>query len=179
VTRRDLSALFARLHGADEADARAAARELAGRGDVVVVSACLLGERVRYDGRDRRDPDVEARIAGRVVLPLCPEVLGGMGCPRPPVHFAAGDGEALLYGGGQARDDRGRDAGPALRRGAARASELTRLAGANRAILKQRSPSCGTREVHGPAGVVAGRGAFAAALSQQGVALFDEDGRAT
>jgi uncharacterized protein YbbK (DUF523 family) len=171
----DLHQLFARLHGDDADEARAAARELVGK-DPVVVSACLLGERVRYDGGDKRDPRVEAQVQGRVVLPLCPEVLGGMGCPRPPVHFETGDGDALIEGFGRAVDDKGRDASGALLRGAQRADELARLAGARQAILKERSPSCGFLQIHTAAGLRAGRGCFAAALVRRGVAVKDEDG---
>jgi uncharacterized protein YbbK (DUF523 family) len=170
----ELHALFARLHG-DADEARAAARELAGK-DPIVVSACLLGERVRYDGGDKRDPRVEAAVAGRTILPLCPEVLGGMGCPRPPVHFETGDGDALLEGFGRAVDDKGREASGALLRGAQRADELARLAGARQAILKERSPSCGFLQIHTAAGLRAGRGCFAAALARRGVAVRDEDG---
>jgi uncharacterized protein YbbK (DUF523 family) len=179
----DLRARFARLHGPDAADAEQAARELAGA-EVVVVSACLLGERVRYDGGDKRDASVEARTREpRLrVLPLCPELLAGMGCPRPAIWFTEGDGDALLAGAGAARDERGNDAGPALVRGAERGAELARLAGARRAILKERSPSCGARTVHcGDAGdaVTAGRGCFAARLCQGGITVENEAGERT
>jgi len=172
---RELHALYERLHGADREDARRAARELAGRGDVVAVSACLLGEKVRYDGGDKLDPRVPSRLAGRTVLPVCPEMLAGLGTPRPAIHFAHGDGDALLGGSGAAVDDQGRDAGPALRRGAERAAELVGLAGARSAILKARSPSCGLLQIHTAAGLSPGRGCFAALLVRQGVDASDEN----
>jgi uncharacterized protein YbbK (DUF523 family) len=171
----DLKQLFARLHGDDEEEARKAARELAGH-TPIVVSACLLGERVRYDGGDKRDPRVEAAVAGRTVLPLCPEVLGGMGCPRPPVHFESGDGEALLEGFGRAVDDKGLEASGGLLKGARRADELARLAGAREAILKERSPSCGLHAIHTAGGVREGKGCFAAQLVRRGVRAHNEDG---
>jgi len=173
---RELHALYERLHGADREDARRAARELNSRGDVVAVSACLLGERVRYDGADKLDPRVPARLGGRTVLPICPEMLAGLGTPRPAIHFAHGDGDALLEGAGAAIDEHGRDAGPALRLGAERAAELVGLAGARGAILKARSPSCGLLQVHTGAGLSPGRGCFAALLVRAGLDCDDEEG---
>ena len=171
----ELHALYEQLHGADREDARRAARELAARGDVVVVSACLLGEKVRYDGEDKLDPRVLARVAGRTPLPVCPEMLAGLGTPRPAIHFAEGDGDALLDGRGAAVDEHGRDAGPALVRGAERAAELVALAGARQAILKARSPSCGLVQIHTGGGLAPGRGCFAARLVRAGVDVSDEN----
>jgi uncharacterized protein YbbK (DUF523 family) len=160
--------LYLALHGDDRAAALSAARALHGK-RVVVVSACLLGERTRYDGGDKLDPRVIDRVLHDptlAVLPLCPEILGGMGCPRPPVHFAA-DGRAV--------DDRGRDRTAELTAGAARADELAAAAGASEAILKERSPSCGVRTIHGPAGVQAGRGRFADRLAARHLPVLSED----
>jgi uncharacterized protein YbbK (DUF523 family) len=173
----DLDALFRRLHGPDAEQAREAARELARRPGVVVVSACLLGAEVRYDGGDKALPRVAEGLGEKTVLPLCPELLGGMGCPRPAVHFATGDGEALLEGQGAAIDAQGRDASVALLRGALRAAELAALAGARSAVLKERSPSCGLLAIHGPCGVRPGRGVFAAALLRAGLDAQNEDGQ--
>jgi uncharacterized protein YbbK (DUF523 family) len=183
---KDLHDLYRRLHpsgGADDHDddaaddddddALAVARELgaeatAAGAEVVVVSACLLGERTRYDGGDKLTPAVVDPLCRdpRVrVLPLCPEILGGMGCPRPPVAFAGGVDAAdpAL----RALDDRGVDRTAELRRGAARAEALAAAAGASRAVLKERSPSCGPHRVHAAGGVVPGRGMFAARLADR------------
>ena len=175
----ELHALFARLHAGDPEAARQAARELARHPDVVVVSACLLGERVRYDGGDKLDQNVVARTQGRSILPLCPEMLAGLGTPRPAIHFAKGDGAALLEGQGAALavDEQGRDAGAALLRGAAWAAELAALAGARRAILKERSPSCGLLQIHSARGIAPGRGCFAARLVRAGLVVENEQGQ--
>lgn len=168
----DLHRLYQRLHGDDPADAEAAARELAASGRrVVAISACLLGEKTRWDGDDRLTPAaVDPLLADPTVavLPLCPEILGGMGCPRPPVHFADGDGDALAAGGpARVVDDRGADRTAELAAGAARADALAAAAGATSALLKERSPSCGVRVIHGPSGVIPGRGAFTARLARR------------
>jgi uncharacterized protein YbbK (DUF523 family) len=146
----------------------------AGRGPAppVVVSACLLGARTRHDGGDRRSDAVERAVAGDAVLPLCPELLAGFGCPRAPVHFARGDGDDPARGptGARVVDDTGVDHGPALLEGARRALALAQAAGARAAILRERSPSCGCHEIHTAAGIVEGRGVFAALAMQAGIA---------
>lgn len=178
----DRAGRCARLHG-DPAAAEEEARALGESGrEVVAVSACLLGEPTRYDGRDKRSLAALARLGDVEVLPLCPELLGGMGCPREPCAYASGDGRDLLAASALVRDRAGRDVSAAMRAGAERAAHLARLAGARRAILKQRSPSCGTRDVHrltGDARFSApgpGVGVAAAALAAAGLALEDEDG---
>ncbi|BDG08103.1 DUF523 domain-containing protein [Anaeromyxobacter paludicola] len=113
----------------------------------VLVSACLLGARCRYDGGDRRDPRVLAAVAGREVVPVCPEEAGGLGTPRPPCDLAGGDGAAVLDGRARVVTRSGDDATAAFVRGAGIAAEAALRAGARLAILKEGSPSCGREGV--------------------------------
>jgi uncharacterized protein YbbK (DUF523 family) len=157
------------IHGGDtEALRGELARLKAGGKTVVIVSACLAGVRCRFDGRDKRDDAALARAAGGDVeiLPLCPEVLAQFGVPRPPITLGS-DGKS-------ATDDRGRDVSSELEAGARLADLIAREAGAARALLKERSPSCGVTEVHGPDGVVAGQGRFAARLAKRGLPIVSE-----
>jgi uncharacterized protein YbbK (DUF523 family) len=172
--------LHARLHGDDPAHAEAAARHVAAAGKpVAVVSACLIGIRCRYDGGDQLLPSLDARTGGCALLPLCPEVLGGLGVPRPAASFEGdGDGAAVLAGTARLRDAHGRDVTGAFVDGARRADELARLAGATTAWLKERSPSCGTRLVHRGEEVVTGRGVFAELLAARGIRLQSDEDRA-
>ncbi|ROR29543.1 DUF523 domain-containing protein [Inmirania thermothiophila] len=125
------------------------------------VSACLLGETVRYDGGHRRDP-VVAEVLARTfdLVPLCPEVAAGLGVPRPPVHLVGAAHAPRAVG----VDDPARDVTAAL---AAQAETeiLTTLDGV---ILKARSPSCGiaSTPIHDARGNVhaLGAGVFARAL---------------
>ncbi len=171
-----LQVRFGRLHSKVPADGDACAAELAASGRrIVVVSACLLGEPVRWDGAARNHPRATLPLLADPsveLLPLCPELLGGMGCPRPAVHFAHGDGDAP---DARVVDTAGRDRTAELRAGAVRADALATLAGASAALLKERSPSCGTTAVHGPAGPTAGSGMFAATLRRRGLALATEE----
>lgn len=176
---------FTDLHASEAAKAEAQACRLgsaahaAGR-RVMVVSACLLGEPTRYDGTAKRSQaliDDLASDPGIVVLPLCPELLGGMGCPRPAVHFAEGDGEALRQGQpARVVTADGTDCTAMLDRGAGRAEHLARLAGATEAVLKARSPSCGVGQIHGPDGLQDGHGALTARLLRRGLTVRTEEG---
>ena len=61
--------------------------------DVVVVSACLLGLPTRYDGRSETSPEVEAAAGDLILVPVCPEQLGGLPTPRPPHCLEEGRGD--------------------------------------------------------------------------------------
>ncbi len=127
------------------------------------ISACLLGEPVRYDGSDRRRGRILEYFAGRVEwTPLCPEVETGMGVPRETVELvlpieSAAAGLRLL--GTESRKDHT----AAMREWAAK--RLRELDGIGGCILKARSPSCGLRGVPARNGEEPASGMFAAALT--------------
>ncbi len=135
----------------------------------VLVSACLLGEAVRYDGGSKPlDSPCLARwrAEGRV-RPVCPEALGGLPIPRPP---------AELQADGRVRDRAGVDRTEAFERGASRVLDLAE--GAALALLKEGSPSCGSRRIHDGSfrGLrIPGEGRAAAALARAGIPVFGED----
>jgi len=129
----------------------------------VGVSACLLGERVRWDGRHKRDRWIAGALARRVALvPVCPEVEIGLGIPRPPIRLEEGSGGVRLV-----MPSSGADLTDRMERFAARRVEALFRGGLDGYILKARSPSCGLKGV-----VVLGgkterrrrRGLFAGAL---------------
>lgn len=130
-----------------------------------LVSACLLGFPCRHDGADKRDARVLEALRGEEIVPLCPEMAGGLGVPRPP---AWQDGARVI-------DALGADVTAQFERGAAHAVEAARAHGALRAILKQNSPSCGTRMTGTAKGRAPGRGRAAAALADAGVDVRGED----
>jgi uncharacterized protein YbbK (DUF523 family) len=148
--------------------------------DRIVVSACLLGERCRYDGAVKPSLATQRLVeaceqAGVTVVSVCPEILGGLPFPRPGAGLHGGDGHMVLAG--QARVltvDARVDCTKAFCEGARQAF---RLAGAPRlAILKARSPSCGFGRTLIDGSVQAGDGVLAAMLRQAEVpCLTDED----
>ena len=138
----------------------------------MLVSACLLGQRCRHDGRDKLDPAVVARASeGIRLVPVCPEELGGLGTPRPAAELRGGDGGVVLDGGARVVDVNGRDVTAAFVEGARRAVAAARAAGATEAWLTERSPSCGARGTHVDGAVVPGSGVAAAALARAGLVV--------
>ncbi|MET1080338.1 MAG: DUF523 domain-containing protein [Pseudomonas sp.] len=144
----------------------------------ILVSRCLLGHRVRYDGGAHGpfDPLQQWQAEGRVVA-VCPEVAGGLGTPRPPAEIPGGQGGQVLDGLRPVLTDNGEDVTAAFCDGARQALALVQAHGIRMAVLKARSPSCGNREAYDGSfsGVkVAGEGVTAALLRRAGVEVFNE-----
>jgi uncharacterized protein YbbK (DUF523 family) len=152
---------------------RAALQEAQG----VLVSACLLGQACRYDGQSKGSSRVLQALEGKDVVPVCPESAAGLGTPRPAVVLRGGTGEAVLAGRAQAVErESGRYQTAAFRRGAELALEAARRFGTPVAVLKERSPSCGTQETYVGGQRVRGQGVTAALLHASGIlTVSDED----
>lgn len=133
-----------------------------------LVSACLCGESCRYDGGHSADARFTALAAAGLALPVCPERLGGLPVPRRPCEIK--DGRVL--------DASGEDHTGAFRKGAASTLALAREHGIRTAVLKARSPSCGSDGVYdgGFSGrLVPGKGVCAALLEADGIAVYSEE----
>ncbi|ATR81277.1 hypothetical protein CS390_01325 [Pseudomonas sp. HLS-6] len=144
----------------------------------VLVSACLLGQPVRYDGRASGYPDclLQWQRQGRVV-PLCPEVAGGLPTPRPPAEIPGGQGAAVLEGRVVVVNVDGEDVSTAFLAGAERALQLVRQHGIRIAVLKSGSPSCGNALTYDgtfSGTKVPGEGVTTALLRREGVQVFSE-----
>jgi uncharacterized protein YbbK (DUF523 family) len=128
------------------------------------VSACLLGENVRWDGGHKRHPFVLETLGGLAELvPVCPELELGLGVPREPIQLVRAGGSVELLGVRSGEDLTGR-----MRRYARERVQVLAMLGLSGYVLKSRSPSCGlvAVEVHDGRGGVEkkGVGLFAAAL---------------
>ena len=144
----------------------------------LLVSRCLLGHRVRYDGGAHGPYDLlqQWQAEGRIV-PLCPEVAGGLPTPRAPAEIAGGQGGDVLEGRLPVLTDSGADVTAAFIGGAEAALRLVRQHDLRIAVLKARSPSCGnTHNYDGSFSgtLVAGEGVTAALLRRHGVRVFNE-----
>ncbi|WP_239391261.1 DUF523 domain-containing protein [Cloacibacillus sp. An23] len=134
----------------------------------ILVSACLLGVKCRYDGGAKPDARVSALADEHELVPVCPEKLGGLESPREPSEISGG----RVFG----RD--GRDLTEKFELGARRTLEAARRAGCRCAVLKERSPSCGSSSVYDGSfsgRVVPGAGLAAALLMADGVKVFSEE----
>lgn len=145
---------------------------------MILVSACLAGERCRYDGGGFEGyPQLARMIAEGRAVPICPEVLGGLPTPRPPAEIQGGDGRDVLAGTARIRRSDGTDVTAAFRAGAEAALAIAREHGATAAVLKARSPSCGIKQIYDGSFAgrcVSGMGLTAALLDQAGLRLYDE-----
>lgn len=145
----------------------------------LLISRCLLGEPVRYDGAGKAlSADVLASLAERYrLVPVCPEQLGGLPTPRPPAELQGGDGKTVQASQARIVTNTGEDQTAAFVAGARQAARIAGLHHASTALLKADSPSCGHRSVYDGSfqGIrIAGRGVAAATLAEAGLTLYDE-----
>ena len=139
----------------------------------ILVSSCLLGAPVRHDARDKKcDHEVLQRWIeeGRIVS-VCPEMLGGLGTPRPPAEIV-NDGSRQVV----TRD--GSDVTRAFENGARAAMEQGQANNVRIAILKAGSPSCGSSFIYDGTfskTAVEGEGITSALLRRNGIVVFSEE----
>lgn len=134
----------------------------------IMVSACLLGENCKYSGGNNRNEKVLAYVAGHEVIPVCPEVMGGLPTPRVPAEIVQG----VVINREGVNVDR------EYRLGAQKALEIAREKQIDLAILQSRSPSCGTREIYDgtfSGKRIPGQGVTARLLSDNGFAVMDAE----
>lgn len=135
---------------------------------LILVSACLVGEKCRYDGRDNAVEAIVTLKERGLCLPVCPEVLGELPTPRIPSER---QGARVV-----AKD--GTDVSHAFKLGARRALYIAMKHGLRLAILKSRSPSCGFGSIYDGTfshRLVSGNGIFAAMLEREGFSIWTEE----
>jgi uncharacterized protein YbbK (DUF523 family) len=147
------------------------------RSTICLVSACLLGVPCAYDGRGRLAPELSALASHVPVVSVCPEVAGGLSIPRPTAEIVDGDGEDVLEGRARVVTAVGDDVTDAFLHGAERALAIVRRHAISIAILRQRSPSCGSACIYDGthSGTLReGPGVTAALLRRHGVEILTE-----
>ena len=144
----------------------------------ILVSRCLLGHRVRYDGGASGPFDqLQQWLDEGRVVPLCPEVAGGLPTPRAAAEIPGGQGAQVLDGDAAVITTDGEDVTVQFLSGAHQALDLVREHGIRIAVLKANSPSCGNLLTYDGtfSGVkVGGEGVTAALLKRHGVRVFNE-----
>ncbi|MEW9900560.1 DUF523 domain-containing protein [Chitinivorax sp. PXF-14] len=146
----------------------------------ILVSACLLGANVRYNAIPcgAVAPILAQWLGEGRVVPVCPEVAGGLPTPRPAAEISGGDGRRVWLGQARVMTTAGDDVSRAFQAGAQAALALVRSHGIRIAVLKARSPSCGNAQIYDgsfSATRIDGMGVTAALLAEHGVAVFNED----
>ena len=145
----------------------------------ILVSACLIGQPVRYDGSAATVPSAVLDRWSREerLVSFCPEVAGGFPVPRPPAEIAGDGGSAVLRGEAKVFDESGRDVTTYFVDGAHEALRVAQNQGVRLAILKDNSPSCGSSLIHdgGFTGtLIPGTGVTTALLENHGIRVFSE-----
>ncbi len=134
----------------------------------ILVSACLLGEACRYDGESRPCAHIIRLKEKHTLIPVCPEVLGGLPTPRPASEIQAD---------GSLKNTEGADVTKEYRRGAETVLAIAREQGVTVAILKEKSPACGVGRVYDGSftrTLCEGNGVCAALLLQNGIRVLGE-----
>lgn len=141
----------------------------------LLISACLLGEKVRYDGgsHEHKLHDFQTQIQAwqqqQRIIPVCPETLGGLPTPRTPAEQQA-DGRIIT------RD--GEDVSADFERGAYKTLQLAQQHQAQAALLTARSPSCGSHGIYDGSfsgKLIDGMGVTARLLTEHGIRCFRPD----
>lgn len=131
-----------------------------------MVSACLLGTNCKYDGGNNRNEKLLHYIKGKEVVAVCPELMGGLVAPRPPVELRSN----------RAINNLGEDVTVAFRSGAAAVLALAKKEQPSLIILQSRSPSCGVRRIYDGSfqhRLVPGSGITAQLLKEAGFVVLD------
>ena len=134
----------------------------------VLISACLLGGNCKYNGGNNYNAAVAGFVKDKDVLPICPEMMAGMGCPRTPIEIVDG---VLL-------DRDGNNVDAVMREAVVQTMEMIRKENIQCAILQSRSPTCGVNEVYDGSfsgKLVPGSGVLARALKDAGYQVIDAE----
>jgi uncharacterized protein YbbK (DUF523 family) len=143
---------------------------------IILASACLVDMQCRYNGSAAHLQQLDAARASGRLIPLCPEVAGGLGVPREPAAIVGGTGGDVLDGKAQVITRSGRDVTREFIRGAELVTALARSQGVTIAVLKSRSPSCGSRDIyHAEGHLVPGEGVLSALLRRHGIQVISDE----
>lgn len=145
----------------------------------ILISACLIGNKVRYDANDVPTESKlleEWKTEDRLIA-FCPEVAGGLSVPRLPAEIQNDDGNTVLSGEAKVLDNQGNDVSINFINGAKKALEAAQNNNIKVAILKEKSPSCGSSFIYdGTFSSVKkiGQGVTTALLEQNGIKVFSD-----
>lgn len=143
-----------------------------------LISACLLGIKCRYDGEHRLCPKVMALFKKGILIPICPEQLGGLPTPRVPAEIQGGNGEEVIQMVSKVLNKNGYDVTNNFLYGANEALKIAKVTNAGEFIGKLKSPSCGLGRTYDgtfTSTLTKGDGVTAALFKENGINVISED----
>ena len=142
-------------------------------------SACLLGIKCAWDGKDRhRNKKVIELSKKEVLIPICPEQLGGLPTPRIPSEIQGCSGEKVLDGKCKIKNKSGEDVTKQFIKGAEEALKIAKLFNIKEFIAKSKSPSCGYGRTYDgtfSGKLINGNGITIALLKRNGIKIISEE----
>lgn len=132
----------------------------------ILVSACILGENCKYNGKSNKNPLAIRFLKDKEILPICPEVLAGMKTPRPCAEIV----------NGIVMDENGKDVHAQYTHAVEAALSQIENEEIDFAVLQSRSPTCGVNQIYDGSfsgNLTSGMGLFAKALKQKGYKVID------
>ena len=144
-----------------------------------LVSACLLGIKCAWDGKDRyKNKKVIELLKNEILIPVCPEQLGGLGTPRVFQEIQKGTGADVLDGKSKVKNKVGEDVTRQFIRGAKQALKIAKQYGIKEFIAKSKSPSCGCGLIYDGSfsgKLIKGDGVTTALFKRNGIKAITED----
>lgn len=145
---------------------------------MIIVSACLLGENCKYNGGNNESKRLKDLLKDYRIIPVCPEILGGLSTPRKPNEIIGGMGEQVLAGLAIVSDKYGEDNTAMFVRGAEETLKTAKKFNVKYAILKEKSPSCGRNYIYNgtfTGELIEGMGVTAQLLEDNGIRVYNEN----
>ena len=144
-----------------------------------IVSACLLGIKCAWDGRDRyRNKKVIELLRKETLIPVCPEQLGGLATPREFQEIEKGSGDNVLDGKSRVKNKIGQDVTRQFTGGAKEALKIAKQYNIKEFIAKSRSPSCGCGSIYDGSfskRLIKGDGVTVALFKRNGIKVISEN----
>ncbi|MGM0867339.1 MAG: DUF523 domain-containing protein [Bacillota bacterium] len=145
---------------------------------MILVSSCLAGLEVRYNGTHSLDHKISKLIEENKAIPVCPELLGGFLTPREPAEILGGNGEDVLDEKAKVVEKSGRDITELYIKGAYATLKKAKEVHANVVVLKEYSPSCGSSMIYNgefKSKKMVGNGVTTALLKRNGLQVISEE----
>lgn len=141
---------------------------------MLLISGCLFGLNCRYKGDNKKLKQLKKLQKKYLLIPVCPEQLGGLSTPRPPSYFIEGDGKDTIAGENNLINEQGENVSKHFRKGAYEVLKVCKQLNITKALFKERSPACGVNKIFLGEKLTAGRGVTSFLLLANGLTVLSE-----